>query len=412
MSSLPFQDAPHPWGVRVGAVVTVLASLVGLVTSARLTWAKFQIDYRCDASGCLGGGSGWSCEEALTSPWSIFLELPWSLWSAAHAVVAATFAWMLLARRGPLAHAAPRGLLVLAVLAVGASAALAGHALTMFRHLCFYCVLLYCVSGLWLVGAGLIAVGLRRRSVGPGARVIGGLKAASLYVGIMGLQSAAYGLASQQAQCPAPLVPPPTSLRMGTPEPRAIVLLFVDPSCSVCRSEFHLLAQSRERLQRHGADLWVHMYPRMICDGSGIEPEEFVDAGGREQTAQDARLNNACLGALAALCAEQVAPGRMLETLDRIFDLQDTAGPYFTLEKVTGRIDPAAGGAFHRCMTDPAKLAEIVEHQRYFLAWSQRRGGRLGVPYAWVITVEDGRLNLSDAVQASSVAKIFRVLER
>lgn len=402
-------------GARIGAWLTLASGLVGLGVSAWLVRLKFGADYLCDASGCTGGDDGPSCAEALTSGLSELFGLPLGVWSLGHFIIMMVLAAAVLRQRGALVEVAPRGLLGLGAFGVAVSAALGVHAYTQFAHMCPFCVALYVILTIAFVGAWLIR-GVSSASPG-GVTVIGVLRAAMIWVVATGGVALGYQIAARMASCPPPPPdPPPVTLAATVEAPRTAVMLFVDPTCPLCRRELHLLQQSLPRLRAHGAELWVYMFPRASCDERFLPAHEFVDAEGRLQTHGEARSNNACLAALAALCVERLAPGRGIEGLSALFDLQDTEAPRFTTEKVERALGAVAetlgpGGKLRTCIDGEEAAATLAAQQRYLLSWVKTRGGRVSVPQAFVVPIVDGWLHLDEAMPATSAGKILKLIE-
>lgn len=408
----PSELAPR---VRAGAWLTLASGLAGLFVSAWLVRLKFGADHLCDASGCPGGDDGPACAEALASGWSQVLGLPLAIWSIGHVFTTMWLAVAVLRRRGPLAEVAARGLLGLGVFGFAVSLALGVHAFTSFAHMCPLCVGLYATYTVAFVGALLV------RGAAPtcpeGHAKVGAVRAALVWALTTGGLALAYQLAARSVTCPPPPPdPPPVTLAATVDDPRLAVMLFVDPTCPLCRRELHFLQQSLPRLRAHGAELWVYMFPRAVCDERYLPSHEFVDGDGKPQTHGDARSNNACLAALAALCVERLAPGRGLDGLAALFDLQDTEAPRFTTDKVERALGDVAdvlgpGGRLRTCIDGEDAAATLAAQQRYLLAWVKARGGRVGVPQAFVVPIEAGELRLGEAMPATSAGKILKLVE-
>lgn len=403
---------------RAGAWLALICGLAGLAVSAWLVRLKFGADFLCDGSGCAGGDDGPSCAEALTSAWSDLLGFPLGIWSMGHTLTTAILALSVVLRRDELARAAPHALLGLGVLGVAISAVLGVYALTSFDRLCPFCLALYVLLTLGFVAAWLIHGTSGDGSGDRGTPVLTGvLRAATVWIIATGVPAVAYQIAARMVNCPSPPPdPPPVTLAAAVEAPRLAVMLFVDPSCAHCRREVHLLLQSLPRLRAHGAELWMYMFPRASCDERQLPAHEFVDAEGRPQTNGEARWNNACLGALAAVCAEELAPGRGLEALAALFDLQDSEVPRFTTEKIERTLEPIAEtlgprGSLRACIDGDAAAATVATHQRYLLAWVRARGGRVSVPQAFVVPIVDGLLYLDEAMPATSAGKILKLIE-
>src|SRR5687767_6103846 len=89
----------RPAPSRLGAAFVLLVSLAGFGVSIYLTILKFRMLYTPCLSargGCNVGGM--TCEDALSSSWSMLLGLPISMWSSAFYVVTGVLAAGLLRR--------------------------------------------------------------------------------------------------------------------------------------------------------------------------------------------------------------------------------------------------------------------------------------------------------------------------
>jgi hypothetical protein len=317
--------------------------------------------------------------------------------------------------RGALAAVAARALLLLGAFGVAVSLLLGAYAYTQFAHMCPFCLALYATLALAFVGAWLMHGPAGPAE--PGRRTHGAVRALTLWVGTTGGLALGYQLAARRASCPPPPPdPPPVAMAAAIEAPRTAVMLFVDPTCPLCRRELHFLQQSLPRLRAHGAELWVYMFPRASCDERYLPAHEFVDAGGKLQTHGEARSNNACLGALAALCAERLAPGRGLEALSALFDLQDTEAPRFTTDKIEKALGEVAdvlgpGGKLRTCIDGEDAASALAAQQRYLLSWVKTRGGRVSVPQAFVVPIVDDSLHLDEAMPATSAGKILKLIE-
>src|SRR5690606_32736548 len=111
-----------------------------------------------------------------------------------------------------------------------------------------------------------------------------------------------------------------------------------------------------------------------------------------------------------------LAPGRGLEALEALFDLQDTEAPRFTTEKIEralGAIAETLGpdGQLRTCIDGEYAAATLAAQQRYLLSWVKSRGGRVSVPQAFVVPIVDDSLHLDEAMPATNVGKILKLIE-
>lgn len=409
-------DPPAP-----GAAVAALASALGVLIGLRVTWLKFSADHLCDASGCTSDAqAGWlACDEALHSPWSTLAAIPVSILATGLFAVALACAIALLRRRGALWPAARPLLAACAAVAAIASLLLGTHAALHFTHLCPYCLALYVVSAALAVAAARMCLAtraLRRWAAAVAARSQAVLDATllSITLGVLVIagQVAAYRLAARTATCPAAvaeLPPAPTIRHHLGGEPRDLVLLFADPTCSTCRREFHLLRQSLQRFIRLGAEqqdpphadarlwdgveLWVYPMPLEPCDPAA-DTSWFVDRAGRPLSSSVARNHNACLAARAIECTARQQPSRGIEAFAAVYTLHDSPAPFFTFDKLRRALYHGVArdldfDKLRACMDDPHTAAKIAGYQRLFASWCARRPA-CSVPHALVVPVVAG----------------------
>jgi uncharacterized membrane protein len=405
-----------PLRIRGVAALTFVGAVAGATISAWLTYVKFRRDFLCDGGGCLGGDapSPLTCDQALDSPWSTFLELPWSLWSAAHAVAVAVLAVAMLRSRTALARSAPDILLALGGAAVAVSAVLFLYAWMNFDHLCPLCMCLYAYS-LWTLGLALCVRGEPRAS-----RVaVDALPIAALLLVLMGLQTLVYRIAARHAECPG-LAPelPPVALVAPVDAPRTALLIFLDPSCERCRELHHRLQQPRMRRLLTAVEQRVYLAPRAVCDERFLPAHEFVDAAGNELSNDFARNHDACLAARVLYCLEASTPGVGERALTAVFQLQasQAEGPFFTFDSLV----VALRGAGHltddveplrACVDGDVPAQAIAAAQVYLRDWVQAHGGKLGLPQIFVVPIVGGRLDLRAVQQAHDAEKLFRLLQ-
>lgn len=391
------------------AIFCCLMSAAGVGLGVHLSLLKFRMTYTPCLSpygGCQFGTM--SCDEALSSTWSTFLDLPISAWGAAFYLVTGLLAAIIAIRREAFGGTAAHLLVGLATIAVLVSAFLGGVTYFTLPAACPFCASLYVVSVLLLGGAyvtcrppGIATPGLREVLRQRAADMLdGAFVLAFTFVVATGVQSLAYhGLrnrVSAQDGCPEPLQAlPPASIKVGADKPKAILALFIDMTCSVCRKEFRVLSAALRKGQfPEPVQIWVYHTPRVDCD-----PAAFPS--GYPKRSDEAANNGACLAATAVECMEKVYPRRGYELIGALFPLQEKRQgdePTFTPERIGDRavelgadIDPDdANNALFRCMnTDSAVRERITEHQRF------AEGPAYKVPTLAVYPAVDGQPDLS-----------------
>lgn len=402
--------APPSGMRRLGAAFVLLVSLAGLGVSGYLTVLKFRMAYTpclTARGGCNVGGL--TCEDSLNSSWSVFLGLPISLWGAAFYLAVAVLAVGLLRRGDFMRGAAPRLLMILSGMNILVSAVLATYAFGVLRSPCPFCLSLYAVSALLLIGA-LVVRRAHARDADVGAagqlrvRQAALLDAAFLvavvFVIAAGVQSVGYQfsrrLVDAQMGCPEPVKSlPPTTIKVGASEPKAIIALFIDMTCSHCKAEVKLVIDALNDNQfPEPIQVWIYHTPRQACD-----PEAFP--AGYAKTDDNVRYDNACLAARAADCMEKLQPGAGIELIGGMYALHDNREPnvpLFTAERIGNQavelemqIDPDdPDNKLFRCIDDDrAVVAMITEHQRY------AEGPRFKVPTAAVYHAVDGQPDMT-----------------
>lgn len=406
---------------RCAAVLVLFGALGGLGLSAWLSYVTFRRNFWCDGSGCMGGDASplLACDQALDSPWSAFLGVPWSLWSAAHAVAVVVLAVALLRARGPLARSAPAVLLALGAVAVAVSTVLGVHAWTHFDHLCRLCVGLYMYSALVLGGAVVMRGGPQRRDHLDLDDCIAAARSFALVLALLAAQTLVYRVAARHAECPG-LAPelPAAALVRAVAAPHTALLVFVDPSCELCRELHHMMQQPRLRGLLAGVELRVFLVPRAVCDERSMPAHEFVDAAGDELSNDGARNHDACLAARVLYCMEARERGAGVLALDAVFRLQETrAGqPYFSFDALVGALREAGllGGdvsALRGCVDGDAVAGDIAGAQAYLRDWVQAHRGKLGLPQVFVVPIAGGRLDLRAVEQARDAEKLRFILQ-
>lgn len=368
---------------RIGAGFCLLLGLVGAGLGVHLTRLKFQMLYTPCLSaygGCRIGGL--DCDDALGSSMSIFLGLPISLWGTAFYLTTAVASAAAL-RRDAWGGTAAHLLLCLAGFSVLVSMVLGTYTVLALTTACPFCLSLYAVSVLLLGGAFLVwrPPGaphvpfdvVRRKRLADALDGVFGL--AMVLVLATGLQSMVFnGLRNRvnaQDGCPEPVAAlPAPSIRVGVTEPQAILALFLDMTCTKCRSEFKKVGLAlKEGKFPAPVQLWIFHIPRQACDLEALPAYDRTD--------DNARADRACMAARAVECIEKLQPGAGFELIGGMFALHDNREedtPLFTTERIGNKavelgmeIDPDdEDNAFVRCINhDTEVLARITEHQRY-----------------------------------------------
>ena len=368
---------------RFSAGMGMIVSLVGVGVGVHLTRIKFVLSYTPCLSpygGCSLGSM--SCGAALDPPLSMLLGLPLSVWGSAFYLMTASLAAILVVRRDAFGGAVVSLLQALAAFAALVSAALAFYTVFALPSPCPFCVLLYAVSGLLLWTASIARRSNARSGEGSpcgAARCTRMLDAAyvglMVFVGAAGVQSMAYhgmrGRVDAQVGCAAPESLPSAGIKVGVADPRVIIAVFLDMSCSVCRGEFKRLGKALIGAEFSApVQLWIYHTPRQACD-----PDAFLD--GYRKSADQARADNACLAARAVECMEKLQDGQGFALMGGLFALHDAREkdvPLFTAARIGERavelgmdIDPddAQNPLFQCIDTDAGVLARITSHQKY-----------------------------------------------
>ncbi len=370
---------------RFAAIICIIISLIGVALGFHLTLVKFKMAYTPCMSvygGCQIGGL--TCDPALDSTWSLLFGVPISLWGSAHYLVTALIAMILVVRRAAFGGLAGHILVMLAGFALLVSMVLGTYSALFLSSACPYCVSLYAVSVLLFCVAlatrgspGTRPVPLREALRQQLADLLDGIFVAALcFIFTMGIQSIVYhglrNLVDAQTGCPEPQLPlPPATIKVGVDNPRAIIALFIDMSCSECRKEFKMLANAFSSNKfADPVQLWIYQTPRHACDSTAF-PQGYSmndDASGN---------NNACLAARAVECMEVLKKGQGFQLIGGLFTLQETPaedGPLFTAERIGNKavklgmeIDPDdEHNPLFRCIdNDKTVLAHITDHQRF-----------------------------------------------
>ncbi len=371
---------------RLGAGFVLLVSVAGVGVSAYLSLLKFRMLYTpCLSSRGSCSIGGMTCEDALTSTWSMFLGLPISVWGTALYLATAVLAGGLLRRPGFLGGVAPALLMALAIFNAVVSGLLAIYAFGVLRSPCPFCLSLYAVSALLLVGAlflrkrhagGPVTTGssllrLRQATVLDAAFAIG-----VVFVVATGVQSVGYQLSRRfvdaQSGCPDPVqVLPDATIKVGSQNPKAIIALFIDMTCSHCKAEFKIVADALLGGQfPEPTQLWIYHTPRQPCD-----PDAWPS--GYPKSDDNVRFDNACLAARAAECMEKLQAGGGVQLIGGMYALHDNRvpnTPLFTAERIGNQavelemeIDPDdPDNKLFKCINDDRAVIDLITaHQRY-----------------------------------------------
>lgn len=372
--------------LRIAAGFCLFLSVVGAAINGYLTVLKFRMRYTpclTDEGSCKIGDM--SCSDALSSSWSMMLNLPISVWGTALYVIMALLAAGIVWRKNFLGGVAPDVLLACAIWAVLCTLVLGSYTLLALEAACPFCMTLYAVSVLLLAGAQLARgpsglrrprawlAELRRRVSALGEAVF---YAALAFICVAGVQSMTYhgmrNYADSQDGCPEPKLKLPTSsIRAGSDDPKAIVVIFIDMTCHRCQREFRKLGGALNAGEfPEPVQLWIIHTPRQTCDPSAFP-------AGKAKSDERARNDNACLAARAVECVEKLQPGAGFDYIARLFALHEGRLPdvaLFTADRVAEvaaeaelEIDPDdADNALFKCInTDTGVLERITEHQRY-----------------------------------------------
>jgi uncharacterized membrane protein len=407
----------------------VLVSACGLAVSLVATWLKLRIDHMCDAAGCTGDAqASWlACDQALASTWSTLGSVPVSILAAAMYLVVWGLALRL--RRDEVQASVGPLLVAIAGGAVAVSAAMAVYAALHFTRVCPYCLTLYLVNLALLgfaarAGGGLTSVGGWVQAIGRGERatIDTALVALTAFTLAAGGQVMAYRAVATSTTCATPgEVPPVPTVRHRFAGPaREAVMLFIDPTCTRCRSEVQLIHQSLVRDERgetsrwQHAELWLYPTPLAVCDLHRADGW-FVDGGGLPLSSGDAEANGACLAARTIECVAMQQPGHGFAAAAALYGLQDTASPYYTFKKLSATLKylPSLaldGEALRECVDGGEATARVTAYQEWFAQWCQR-SGRCSVPQAFVVPLVDGLPDMARAHPAATVTKLLQILE-
>jgi uncharacterized membrane protein len=424
-------SAPDPSTSPLRLAMLAILSVAGLCVSLWTTWFKFRADYLGEVMGCTGDAQAtWlSCDEALSSSWSMIGSIPLTVLSAALFIVVLALCVMLHGRSKRFASARPL-LLLVAALALVVCVGLASYSLMFFTHVCPYCVSLYVISGALLALAAPQREALQELKSwshefvrGVRAPIDAALLTATLFTAAVGVQMVAYRYMAGTARAvlPAELPPTPSVRHRLDGAPREIVMLFVDPACSRCRTEVREIYESLARFldggdaaRWRGIELWAFPVPFAVCDPRG-PGGWFVDRDGRPLSNADAEFNGSCIAARTIECVAKQAPEHGFEALAMFYSLHDKP-PYFTYKRLARSLQhglknvPLDFKELQRCVDDPSSLARIASYQAWFARWCQQRPN-CGVPQALVVPVVAGVPRIEQGSFAGTAAQLFQTLD-
>jgi len=350
--------SPPPAPPRGPLWVALLLSAAGLGIAVTLTRLHAQA-HAGVASFCTLNDVV-NCDRVATSPYSVFLGLPVSIWGiVGYALSGALAAWGLASRRA--APTWPTGLLVLvAGAAVAASVALALVSEFLIGALCLLC------AASWLVAAALLAAAWRAcRPAGVAAAVRADLRvirasplrsAALALVGGVALAgaAAAYPRYWKAASSPAPVRPPAAAPALPAgPGPRAPaaspppapppagpveVVVYTDYECPFCARAHE---ETKALLAGRADVVLVH---RQFPLDPACNPALKVPMH-----------PNACALARASVCA--IEQGRGEAMADLLFRSQRSPQPAEALAERAG-LDLAR---FQACLRSPDTARRVSE---------------------------------------------------
>jgi uncharacterized membrane protein len=370
------RDVPHP--DLAGAALIWLLSLPGGLLAVFLTVLKFRSAYRCDESllSACQIGELFDCGRVLTSPWSSLFEVPISAYAASYYGLMLGLATCVLWKPHRFLPAVRPVLLMLAWAGLIVVALLGSYAGLGLRSFCLQCAVLYALGAAIFLAASLMnprghRVGLAalwaprvpRRGV---VLLIGGLS----FLALTTVQALLYRRGAVSAMIEDRCIlrseasdsgVPATALRTGEKTPEVEVVLFLDLACPKCSEEFHAWRADVAGSRGKYALSMLH-FPR---EGDCIPPEF-------KARSRPSELNFSCRGAAAVECVEGMAPGKGLDMVTALFELQGGRTPYFS----DGALVKAAQGLglpvttelsdpFIRCLDDPRIYAHIRTHAVY-----------------------------------------------
>lgn len=361
-----------------GAAFYCIFTALGAIISVFLTIIKFRSAVQCDESllSACQLGAWFDCNSVLTSPWSVWFEVPISVYATAFYLTGFWLSARLLRNPGDLLRATRPLLMSMAWLGLLVVIPLAWYAAFEVGSFCTFCVLIYLVNIALLFAAWLV------NPQGP----IGGLSdilsaqvprrtftiftAALLFSAVLAVQMAVYMKNAVSVEVEAQCIKiggklPPPALVRGAPEPQAEIALFVDFACPACRIEYtHWRRDIEATADRYR--LSIYHFPRegeCLSKGTSFNPNSVY--------------HHACRAARALECVEQAKPGAGWAMADALFASQEDAGePLFSqtrLAELANKIGVTVAvddkdDPFYKCLRDDtAVLDKIRKHADFGL---------------------------------------------
>jgi len=382
------RDVPSP--ELTATALLCLLSAAGALLSGFLTIAKFRSTYRCDESLLSACGAVFKCGGVLTSSRSLLFGAPISIFSTSYYAVLLGLAIAVLVRPtrnlpviGPLLA----WLVLTGTIVVGYYAF---HATVILHSFCLYCMAIYAIQIVILLGvllmhpggvfASLVALWGQLRVRGGSALI-----AALGFVALSTTQMVLYrnGSASMRVE-PRCIVEgrglPETTLRTPATMPEAEIGLFVDLTCPSCRDEFlSWMADARASNGRYQVS--VYHYAREGKCFPANSPAQSPDAV----------RNHSCDAAVAVECFAKlysegkepdldkrpaVAAAAGFYMMEKVFALQQRSEPHFgrvRLAEAAAQLDLPVNiedpnnDPFLQCLDDPAMHERIRDQANFGL---------------------------------------------
>lgn len=348
----------------LGAIALLLFSAPALLFGVFLTHLKLRAEHRCD--GLLQNVCGSGCSAALGDAWSTILGVPLSAYATAFYAVLLINALFVGVWPQTFALPARFPLLVFGVMGAAVAVALGLHLALDLGTWCELCALLYLANLGVLLGAWLnspeglvrgLARGWRRVEL-VGATIL--VVSAALFVALVLVQrrlfdEAVADAARSRAQftsltCSEEQIRalPPTSLRLASAgDPEVVAAVFIDLACPHCREE---------------VGFW-RTYQAERADFLQVEFFHFsADPACGPLDSPALQKNQSCNAALALECMNELAPGRELDNLERLFALQDGPEPFFALDRLAGLERELGVPGLIACMETGAPLSRVGRH--------------------------------------------------
>lgn len=403
------------------ALALVLFSVPALVFSIFLTVLKFRTQYRCD--GFLQNSCTSGCSTALSDSLSEVWGIPLTVFASAYYFVVLAVAVVIGLWPRDLAPAARFPLLVLASGSLGVSLALGLYAWMALGVVCEYCCLLYVASlGVFLAARLLnpegvlrgLVKGLRRTSV-VGLMVMA--VAATAFIALVLVQKRLWSEHATEV-LRAPMTAggldcgeralqklPETRFKLESDVPPEVVIaVFMDLACPHCKKEL---------------EFW-RAYQRAHSDVVQVEFLHFTgDAACGPLSIPSLQRHASCNAALAAECLHDLLPGRDIEHLERLFNMQGASESYFSQANMEALASELAVPDLLTCMNDPATMAGVRHHVVYGMSKGLRsppsallvpmaRQGRTNKPIGRALTFTGGGKSVDYVDRALSEVQSWR----